>query len=60
LDPIHEVFAELMIDIGTDAGPVVGDNMWLWRADHTESGLVKGGKNPCTTGLRVRADDVTM
>jgi hypothetical protein len=55
-----EVMVEVMIDIGDDAGAVVGDNMWLWRADHDQSGLIKGGKNPCTTGMRVRADDVTM
>ena len=49
-----------MIDIAADAGRVVGDNIWLWRADHDVGGLVKGGKNPCRNGMRVRADDVTM
>ena len=43
-----------------EADGVVGDNLWLWRADHTVSGLVKDGDNPCETGLVVHGDDVTM
>ena len=55
-----EVRADVMVEIGVNAGEVVGDNMWLWRADHTVSGLVKAGRNPCATALRVLADDATM
>ena len=44
-----------------DAAGVIGDNMWLWRADHIEGGgLVKNGDNPCDHGLVVNGDDVTM
>ena len=42
------------------SGHVVGDNAWLWRADHTATGPVSGGANPCATGLKVSGDDVTM
>jgi len=37
---------------------VVGDNFWLWRADHGES--VGWTDNTCETGLRVEGDDVTL
>ena len=47
-----------MIEI--NSSHVIGDNLWLWRADHTVSGLVKDGANPCAHGLRVHGDDVTM
>ena len=58
-----------MIEI--NSSHVIGDNLWLWRADHAVSGrvkegakpeftLVKGGANPCAHGLRVHGDDVTM
>jgi hypothetical protein len=55
-----EVRAEAMVVLGGDAGPVIGDNLWLWRADHTVQGLVYNGSNPCTNGLIVASDDVTM
>jgi len=47
-----------MIDLQN--GNVVGDNLWLWRADHDKSGQVYGGDNPCSTGLKVTGDDVIM
>jgi hypothetical protein len=37
---------------------VVGDNFWLWRADHGEN--VGWTENTCETGLRVEGDDVTL
>jgi len=44
-----------------DSAGVVGDNMWLWRADHVEGGgLVKNGDNPCDNALVVNGDDVHM
>jgi len=43
-----------------NSGHVIGDNMWLWRADHTVSGIVSGGANRCDTGLVVNGDDVTL
>ena len=67
---MHDVFARVG---GPDTAPVqartmvrirsgfvIGDNLWLWRADHGVGGLVVGGANPCETGLSVEADDVTM
>jgi hypothetical protein len=37
---------------------VVGDNFWLWRADHGAN--VGWTDNTCDTGLRVEGDDVTI
>ena len=39
---------------------VIGDNMWLWRADHTDQGSVTDGSNPVANGLQVYGDNVTM
>jgi len=51
--------AGVMLQINN--GNVVGDNMWLWRADHTEGGAgVCCGDNPVDHGLVVEGDDVTM
>ena len=70
---IHDVFARVggpklpkgeqakatsMMQI--DSNGVIGDNMWLWRADHSEGGgLVKNGDNPCDNALIVNGDDVS-
>ena len=53
-----EVQAETMVHIEADG--VVGDNLWLWRADHTVSGIVVARANPCDHGLVVDGDGVTM
>lgn len=37
---------------------VVGDNFWLWRADHGAN--VAWTENTCDTGLQVDGDDVTI
>jgi len=37
---------------------VIGDNFWLWRADHGAN--VGWTENTCETGLRVEGDDVTL
>ncbi len=37
---------------------VIGDNLWLWRADHGAN--VGWTENRCDTGLRVEGDDVTI
>ncbi|GAA4599533.1 RICIN domain-containing protein [Planotetraspora phitsanulokensis] len=42
---------------------VIGDHMWLWRADHSDSshpGTVGWTVNPADTGLVVNGDNVTM
>lgn len=54
----YEVSADTMVQITADG--VVGDNLWLWRADHSVEGLVKNSANPCNTGLQVDGDGVTM
>ena len=41
-------------------GNVIGDNMWLWRADHSDAGPVTYDSNPVHHGLVVDGDDVTM
>ena len=38
----------------------MGDNLWLWCADHDVRGLVKQRRNPVQNGLVVRGDDVSM
>ena len=37
---------------------VIGDNFWLWRADHGDN--VGWTENTCDTGLLVTGDDVTL
>jgi hypothetical protein len=48
--------------IRINSGHVIGDDLWLWRADHTGSGLqnVHNGACPSQVGLEVNGDDVTM
>jgi autotransporter-associated beta strand protein len=41
-----------------NANDVVGDNLWLWRADHGTG--VGWTQNVCTNGLIVNGDRVTM
>lgn len=44
-----------------NAGQVIGDNFWLWRADHSIGGAsVTGGFYPCLHGLVVNGDSVAM
>lgn len=42
------------------SGHVIGDNLWLWRADHTGKGTVSYESNRCDHGLLVEGDDVSM
>ena len=70
---LHDVFARVGGLDGTAASPVgvgtmihlrsghvIGDNMWLWRADHAQDGPVSYTSNRCDHGLVVDGDDVTM
>eukprot|EP00928_Gymnodinium_smaydae_P036435 TRINITY_DN25467_c0_g5_i1.p1 TRINITY_DN25467_c0_g5~~TRINITY_DN25467_c0_g5_i1.p1 ORF type:complete len:462 (-),score=39.24 TRINITY_DN25467_c0_g5_i1:805-2142(-) len=41
---IEQVSAEKMVHILSDN--IIGDNLWLWRADHFVKGLVKNMANP--------------
>uniref|UniRef100_A0A7S4SB81 Pectate lyase superfamily protein domain-containing protein n=1 Tax=Alexandrium monilatum TaxID=311494 RepID=A0A7S4SB81_9DINO len=55
---VEQVAARIMVRV--NSGNVVGDNLWLWRADHGVGGLVKNMENPCETGLMVDGSRVTM
>ncbi len=48
--------ARLMVAIHDNN--VIGDNFWLWRADHGDN--VGWTENTCDTGLLVTGDDVTV
>lgn len=52
------VAAEVMVRV--DASNVIGDNLWLWRADHIDPGAGSCCSNDCAHGLLVSGDDVTM
>lgn len=41
-------------------GNVVGDNLWLWRADHTDNGHTTPTECKANNALVVDGDDVTM
>jgi len=55
---VVQVAARAMVRVS--AGNVIGDNVWLWRADHGVGGLVRNGDNPCDHGLVVTGSHVTM
>ena len=70
---LHDVFARVGGPDGTISSPVaanamlhirsghvIGDNMWLWRADHAIGGPIIYSSNRCANGLLVDGDDVTM
>jgi len=44
--------------INIKASNVIIDNTWLWRADHSQSGLVFDEANPVDVGLTVSGDNV--
>lgn len=55
-DEQAEFFASKMVQI--NSGNVIVDDTWLWRADHSETGLIKDSKNPVDTGLQINGDNV--
>lgn len=57
-DRIATSSVDKFIEVNT--GNFIGDNFWLWRADHTESGLVMNSTCRCDNGLVVNGSDVTM
>ena len=70
---LHDVFARVGGPDGTSSNPVaansmvhirngnvIGDNMWLWRADHADGGAVTYDSNPCDNGMVIDGNDVTM
>jgi hypothetical protein len=43
-----------------NANNVIGDNFWLWRADHGAGSTPWWTGNPCENGLVVNGDNVTI
>ena len=43
-----------------NANNVLGDNLWLWRADHGNSGTVSWTGNASSSGLVVNGNNVTI
>jgi len=43
-----------------NANDVIGDNFWLWRADHGSGSSPAWTGNPSYTGLEVNGDNVTI
>jgi len=58
--PVEAAGAQAEIMVRVNSGNVIGDNLWLWRADHTASGLVMNSDCPSNNGMVVNGDDVTM
>jgi len=68
---MHDVFArsggphmpinpQVDVMIKINSGWVIGDNLWLWRADHCDIGPVTNGTNPALVGMIVNGNDVSM
>eukprot|EP00008_Paramoeba_atlantica_P011354 CAMPEP_0201492408 /NCGR_PEP_ID=MMETSP0151_2-20130828/32987_1 /ASSEMBLY_ACC=CAM_ASM_000257 /TAXON_ID=200890 /ORGANISM="Paramoeba atlantica, Strain 621/1 / CCAP 1560/9" /LENGTH=591 /DNA_ID=CAMNT_0047879201 /DNA_START=82 /DNA_END=1857 /DNA_ORIENTATION=- len=53
---IQQVTADRMVLI--NSSNVIIDRTWLWRADHSISGEVYNGDNPCQVGIEVNGDSV--
>ena len=54
------VVVVIVIIVVVGVGGGVGDNMWLWRADHADGGAVTYDSNRCNNGLLVSGDNVIM
>ncbi|NDH69409.1 MAG: hypothetical protein EBY22_16210, partial [Gammaproteobacteria bacterium] len=46
--------------ITINSNDVIGDDIWIWRADHDNNGQVLWNQNLSDTGLIVNGDNVTM
>jgi hypothetical protein len=57
-DSTHPVSVDKIMEV--NSGFVIGDNVWLWRADHTASGSTVPSECVVRNGLTVTGDDVTM
>lgn len=53
-----EINGKVKALVTVNSNSVVGDNLWLWRADHGEG--AGWGSNTTANGLVVKGDDVTM
>lgn len=67
---LHDIFArvggpdteEVQVDtmVLVEGDSVIGDDFWLWRADHNVEGLTHPDANPAQHGLVVSGDGVQM
>ncbi|MEY4577242.1 MAG: hypothetical protein RL701_1945 [Pseudomonadota bacterium] len=65
---LHDLFFRIggtaagsaVVSLEIASSHVLGDNLWLWRADHGRDGAVGWNINQADTGLVVQADDVTV
>ena len=54
----EKVSCDTCVMINSD--DVIGDNFWVWRADHGWDASVGWDENICYNGLIVNGDDVTI
>jgi hypothetical protein len=65
---LHDVFFRIggatvgkaAVSLRINSNNVIGDHMWLWRADHGNGGTVGWTTNTAANGLVVNGNNVTM
>ncbi|MET7393285.1 discoidin domain-containing protein [Dactylosporangium sp. NPDC005572] len=65
---LHDVFfrvggyiaGKATVSLQVNSNNVIGDHMWIWRADHGNAGTVGWTVNPADTGMVVNGNNVTM
>ncbi|UWP87420.1 ricin-type beta-trefoil lectin domain protein [Dactylosporangium fulvum] len=65
---LHDVFFRIggsiagkaTVSLQVNSHNVIGDHMWIWRADHGNGGTVGWNINTAANGLIVNGNDVTM
>jgi hypothetical protein len=65
---LHDVFfrvggsiaGKATVSLRVNSNNVIGDHMWMWRADHGDPGTVDWNTNTGANGLVVNGDNVTM
>ncbi|MFF5117962.1 ricin-type beta-trefoil lectin domain protein [Dactylosporangium aurantiacum] len=65
---LHDVFFRIggsiagkaTVSLRVNSNHVIGDHMWIWRADHGNGGTVGWNTNTAANGLVVNGNNVTM
>ncbi|MFC4048036.1 coagulation factor 5/8 type domain-containing protein, partial [Dactylosporangium siamense] len=65
---LHDVFFRIggsiagkaTVSLRVNSNNVIGDHMWIWRADHGNGGTVGWNTNTAANGLVVNGNNVTM
>ncbi|WP_327011887.1 ricin-type beta-trefoil lectin domain protein [Dactylosporangium sp. NBC_01737] len=65
---LHDVFFRIggsiagkaTVSLRVNSNDVIGDHMWIWRADHGNGGTVGWNTNTAANGLVVNGNNVTM